>query len=312
MDILVTSVEVCLPLLFLVALGVLLRKLKMISDTTIKEVSKLILNLFLPINIFMNIYNGNIRANFSVGYLVILTSIFFVMAVLSTVLILLFNKDRKERSSMLQAAIRSNMSLFAVPLAGQIAGEEAMALTAVCASILAAAHTFYAVGEFEYFENRNANFVRLLINILKSPTVIATVLGFIFVFTGIKLPNTINTMCSYISRSVVAFSLVMIGASFNFALNIKKVWKVMYCVAFKTVICPVLAIAMALFVRMNTVQMVTLLTLFAAPCATSCYAQAVVYDTDMDIVSSSLVYSYVACIVTLPIFISILKFKGLI
>ena len=60
------------------------------------------------------------------------------------------------------------------------------------------------------------------------------------------------------------------------------------------------------------VSLVVILVMATAPIATSAFSTAVCYDTDMELTNSAVVYSYVGCFITIPIFLSIITVLGLI
>lgn len=311
MDIIYSSFEVCMPLLFLVAIGVLLKSKKMISKETSKQMSAIVLKIFLPINIFMNIYNGDLKNDLSLRYLYILLAIYIITVIINFVIVNLTINDRRSKSAMLQNAIRANQTLFALPLAINIAGDGIGPLAALSACIITPINNLYALSEFEYYEG-NKSKLKIIINVLKSPITIATIIAFGFKLIDLSLPTIINTTFTYVSKATTALSLVMVGSTFNFAINKDKIQKIIYIIGFKTIICPIIAIIIALLFNVNRIQLITIMALFASPVASASYATAAAYDTDMDIINSSLVYSYVFAILSLPLIISIAQFLAII
>ena len=311
MDIIYSSFEVCMPLLFLVAIGVVLKRKKLISQETARQMSTIVLKLFLPINIFMNIYNGDLKKDLSFRYLFVLLLIYAVTVIINLIIVNIIIKDRKSKSAMLQNAIRANQTLFALPLAINIAGDAVSPIAALSSCIITPINNLYALSEFEYYEG-NTSKLKILINVLKSPMTIATIIAFVFKIVEINIPTIIYTTFNYISRATVALSLIMVGSTFNFAINKDKIQKIIYIIGFKTLLCPFIAVVMALMFRLNQIQLVTIMCLFASPVASASYATAAAYDTDMDLINGSLVYSYVFGIISLPLVISIMRFLALI
>ena len=307
-----TSLTLIAPLLILVAVGVFLREKKLINQNTINEVSKIILKLLLPIQIFMNIYKGDLASNLSIKYTTVLISSYFLAVLINTIIVCYFVNDPKQRSAMLQGGTRSNISIFALPLSIMMAGESIGSLAAISVGILSPLNNGYAIAEFEYYKPGKASKLDVAKRILLSPIIVATILAFGIKLINLTLPETIINTFNYMSNCVTGMSLIMVGASFNFAFEKKKLPLILYTISFKTIIYPIIAIVLALLFKINSNQLIVLMCISAAPIATSSFPTAKGYDTDIDLVSSTLVYSYVACIFTLTTIISILRYAGLI
>ena len=81
---------------------------------------------------------------------------------------------------------------------------------------------------------------------------------------------------------------------------------------FEMAIIPVAVLAVSILLGYRNVQLVAILAMFASPCAVSAYSMASGYDADFDLTSSIVVYSYLVCLITLPIIISAVRLLGLI
>ena len=307
-----TSLSLVAPLLLLVAAGIVLKKLNYLSDITVSEVSKVILKLLLPIQIFMNIYNGDISSDLDGKFLFVLIGSYVVAIIINTIILCVLKVDNKRKSAILQNATRSNSSIFAIPLSAMIAGNSVASLTALAVGFTSPLTNGYSIAEFEYYKPGKAPRFKIFINIMTSPIIVATVLAFIFKAFSFTLPAVIDKTFTYMANIVTGMSLIMVGASFKFEVDAKDIKHLVYTILFKTIVCPLIAILMAIALKLNAAQMVVIMCISAAPIATSSFPTAKGYDTDIDLVSSTLVYSYVACSFTLTIIISVLRILNMI
>ena len=56
MENLILSFEVVLPLLIMMMLGLFLRSVHLVSDSTVKQLNNVVFRVFLPVLLFCNVY----------------------------------------------------------------------------------------------------------------------------------------------------------------------------------------------------------------------------------------------------------------
>lgn len=303
MEILLTAFNSCFPLLLLVGLGYFLKRINFIGQTTVSEMSKVILNVFLPINIFMSVITGNSSTDMDITYICLLFGIQILVIVINWILVIKKDIPYQQKSIIMQDAVRGNCSMFALPLSILIAGEGISSFAALSVAISSPVINMFSIVNFEYFEKKNKNMWQVIKKSLLSPLVLATFIGIVFKLINIKLPVVVNTPLSMISNCVTAVSLVMVGASFDFSINKDKLSKISYVLIFKMILTPILTIILCLLFKQNAYQTIILVCMYSSPIAVSSFATAKCYDSDIDLASSCLVYSYVVGIVTLPLIV---------
>jgi len=312
MNLILTSFATCAPLLLLIALGVLIKKLGFISSTTITEMSKITLKFLLPISIFMGIYNGSLESDLDTNYLIVLLGGQILVIAINTIIVLCTKMTNEEKSAIMQQAIRPNISILALPLSIEIAGEAIRSLASISVGLLTPITNGFVICEFEVFEPGPADKIKTLKRILLAPIILGSFFGLIFKFAGITLPIVAVKTLNYISNCVTPLSLIMIGASLNVDIKLDKVGKIAYAVIYKTIINPLIGLILCLLFKLNAAQIVVVMTFFASPIATSSFPTAKGYSTDIELVNQSLVISYIVAIFTLPLMITILKYFALI
>lgn len=112
MNNLIFSLNVVLPLVILMFLGVFLRRMKIFDGDFLKELNSFIFKVLLPIHLFNNIYTGRISEKVNLFYIV-----FAAILVLGTIGILLiiipkYEKDIRNKGVLIQGLYRSNFILF--------------------------------------------------------------------------------------------------------------------------------------------------------------------------------------------------------
>lgn len=312
MSIFLKSLELASPLLILTFLGYFLKRIGMLNDETSVKLSKLVLNVILPVNIFISIYDSDFRSAFDIKlvlFIIISNILFTILAIIVSKLV---TKNKKQTSALMQVCVRGNYSIFGLPLIIAIYGQIAAAPMAIAVAFLTPIYNIYAIAVFEHYQDRRVSLRKQIMNIFTTPISIATFLGIALNLIGIKLPSFIYQTLVYISRSITAISLINLGSSFNFKIN-KSLYKLLAIgLLFKLVLVPVLSIPTAIALGFRDVSLLVIVVTSMVPVATSAFSTAVCYNTDIELTSSAVVYSYVFCAITIPVFISIVAILGLI
>lgn len=312
MNIFIKSLELASPLLLLTALGYFLKTRKMLDEKTCKSISRLVLDLILPVNIFISIYDFDFRSAFDLKMIIFIIVSNIALTILMTIIAHLLSKDKRKLGAMMQAGVRGNYSIFALPLAVSIYGSKAAGPMAIAIAFLTPIYNVYAISLFEHYQDGNISIGKQIINVLKTPIMIATIIGVIMNLCNVYIPEPIYQTLSYISKSITAISLINLGSSFNFKINKNLIKYISVVLIFKLVITPLLLLPSAIGLGIRNTELIVILVTATAPIATSAFSTAVCYDTDIELTSSAVVYSYVFCAITIPLFLSILFSMGVI
>lgn len=312
MDALITSIKLASPLLLLIALGYYLKKIKFLDENISVQLSQLVLKVILPINIFVSIYNSDFKTDFDTKMILFIVVSNVVLSIGMIILAHFVTSDKRQLGALMQAGVRGNYSIFAMPLAISIYGDKIAAPMAISIAFLTPLYNVYAVAIFEHYEDGDPNYLKQLIRVLKTPIMIATILAVAFKLFDVVIPSVLYETLNYISKSITAVSLMNLGLSFNFKINKSTIKLLAIALVYKLVVVPLVSLPAAIYLGFNHTALVVILVCATAPVATSAFATAVCYDTDIELTNSAVVYSYVFCAITIPIALAIITTLGLI
>ena len=111
------AVMSCIIMLFI---GFLVRKLKILQDSFLPQLNKIVFNVFFPFLMFNNIYGSDFSSVFSPKLLAFAVIGVFTIYFLSIGFTLLVEKSNYSRGAMIQAIYRSNFVLMGLPIAANI------------------------------------------------------------------------------------------------------------------------------------------------------------------------------------------------
>ncbi len=312
MDSFLLAGQVILPLLILMALGVMLRKTNLMDEATYKKLNTLIFKVFLPPLIFYNVYKTSLSEAFD-GKL-ILFAVLGVLAlfVLLVLLVPLLEKDNRRRGALIQGVFRSNFVIFGVPLTTALMGDAAAGKVAIAVAFVVPLFNFLAVISLEVFRHGKPDLKKILKGIVTNPLIIGSAIGILFTALGLKLPGFLETAVSDVAKIATPLALIVLGASLDFALLRANSVRVLLATAAKLVIVPLVFLSLAIWLGFRGADIAILLSVFASPTAVSSYAMAQQMGAD-DALAGQIVASTTAfCIFTVFLFVFGLSLIGVL
>lgn len=130
-QILETAVNAVMPICLLIALGWLLRKKHIFSDTFTQEGSRFSFQYLIPIMLFHNVYKINSIQDISWGIVLYSVACVLLLYGLGCLIVPLISPDNRRRGVLLQGVFRSNTAVIGISLAATLGGAEASAVASV-------------------------------------------------------------------------------------------------------------------------------------------------------------------------------------
>ena len=342
MESLVFAVNATMPIVFVVAIGYILKRIGIMSADFASKANKLVFRVFLPVMLFLNVYSiediSSIRADFLV---------FAALGVVATFAIgipfsLAITKSPERRGVMHQAIFRSNNAIIGVSLATLLAGVEG----AIAASILSAVVVpiFNALGVValsmygnstdsdkevtENSENKPTRvkfpFKKVIIGIIKNPLIISIALGFcalgiraILTACGsdFRISNigAIYKTLEYLSSLATPLALIALGGQFEFSAigELKK--EIIGGTLGRIIFAPVLMIALAALIFRDSLtpgMYAALVAVFATPVAVSTVPMSQEMGCDSRLAGQLVIFSTLFSSITVFLFALVLSLLG--
>lgn len=308
-----TSFNVVFPIFVMMAIGYFIKNIKFIDDNTVKKNNALVFKLFLPMMLFKNVYESDISSVFNPKLIMFsLISSLIIIAVLF-VIVPVFEKDNRKRGVLIQGMFRSNFVIFGVPVTEALCGSEVTGSAAVLVAIIVPVFNFFAVIALAVFDTKKTDFKSVLFNIIKNPLIIASAFGLGALLLGIRLPHVIEESVSYLAKVTTPLALMMLGASINFKRIGDNLVSMTCAVLVKLVIIPLIFVGAGIFVfGFRGAELAILLALFATPPAVSSFTMAQQMGSDDELAGLLVMFGTSFCLITMFVWIYIIKTLGLI
>lgn len=310
-----------LPIVLLILLGFSLKKMKLISKSTLDNLNKICFRVFLPISLFKSVYTAEGLSGFNfklIGFIVgSLIFIFLITLVLVSILV----KDNRQKGAVLQAMVRPNYAYIGIPLAVSIAGPAGEQLAAMVALISIPLFNIMAVIALSIFvdNGEKKSIKQVLLKIAKNPLIHGVLIGMlcliirtIFIELNIDFRLTdISFLYEAIEKVAGAstpMALLTLGGLFEFN-EIKRVGKkLITTIVVRQAIIPIILFSIVYFLfDFGSSEYAVLIAVFGAPVAVSSAVMAKEMGSDDELANQIVVWSTIVS--SLTIFLLIFIFR---
>ena len=289
----------------ILVLGFFLGKKKYISTETNRQLTNLLLMVFMPASLFAAFpseYNQSLLNTFCSG----LVAGIIVMLALIILSKLIFNKwwtKGEFRYESQFAIIFNNATFLGYPIVSTTFGENG--IIAYCGFIIAFNIALFSYGIWLFERKVSA---KLLKSIVTNPNIIAVLLGMIVFLSNLRLPGFIIDSVSFVGNATTPLSIICIGFMLSRAdlKGVFKKWRMVVTALIQLIVAPAATYLLLVLLNFPTEVVNVCVLIQALPTATSLGLFATEYGGN-NIESSELVaLSTIFSVATMPIMVLVL------
>lgn len=307
MENLILSFNIVLPIFLILSLGYILKKLKILDELTTKNMNSINFKVFLPLLLFYNVYKTDLSVVFNPKLLIFSIISVILVFLLLFIIIPLLEKDNRKRGVIIQGIFRSNFVIFGVPVCEALFGQNATGVASMLIAVVVPLFNFLAVICLEIYRGGNINFKKIIKGIITNPLIIASIIGLFFIYFKIKLPTPIEKTINDISKIATPLAFILLGSSFTFSAFSVYIKQLSITILGKLIIVPGIVLYIAALLGFRNVELTCLLSVFASPTAVSSYTMAEQMDGDSILAGQIVVLTSIISIITVFLWIFILK-----
>ena len=334
-----------LPLIILILLGYLLKRIGFLGESFLNVGNKLVFKILLPALLFYNVYNIQSfeQINWSfVLYGVCAIFVFFVVGMLVTPL---FVKDKSQCGVIVQAIFRSNFALIGVPLATSLFGAEGAASASVLSAFTIPLFNILAVITLTVYQKKTpqlqdetkadvkpqAQFKKVLVGTITNPLILSVVAGLLvllvralfvefgwtfrlksFTLFGQEVTFVYKAL-QYVANTATPFSLIVLGGKFTIS-AVKRLWKpILVTTLIRCVAIPAISLFVAylLIPSLQGQHFAAYIAVFGTPTAVSSAIMAKEMGGDDELAGQIVVWTTILSAFTIFVEIVVLKAVGI-
>jgi predicted permease len=299
MESLMIALEIVAPLFLLMATGYIIKATGLMNDTTVRQTNKVIFKIFLPLLVFLNIYNTDIGKSFQLDLLLFSVICVVIQFTLSLCIALASEKENSRRGVMVQGMFRSNFVLFGIPITTALFGSTAAGIAAILIAVIIPLYNVLAVLSLEVFNGKQPSLWKMIKGIITNPLILASAAGLLVLYFKIQLPGFIYETVSDLSSIATPLAFVVLGASFSFGDVGKYVKDLSIVLVVKLLVFPAIFIGTAILFGFRDASLAVLLTVFGSPIAVSSFTMAQQMGGDDKLAGQLVVFSSILSIVTM-------------
>ena len=311
MENIVISLNAVLPLFLIIGLGVLARRLRILSDSAARQANGLCFKLFMAPLLFYNVYTSDLGASFNGPLL-----LFCVLGTLAEfacglVLVPRLEPRRSAQGVMLQAFCRPNLVLLGLPMSISLFGEASAGAVTFLLAVLVPLINILAVLALELFRGGAPDPRKIVRGVVQNPFVLGALTGFLCQLLHLRLPYILDAVVSDLAAAATPLALVLMGASMNFGELRGARRSLVICTATRLLISPIFFITLGAALGFRGVALCAVMLVFATPVAVNSYTMALQMDADADLAGGIVLLTTGLSCLTLFLWIFSLKTLGL-
>lgn len=302
--------QAVVPMFILLAIGVLIRRSRIIDDASLKKCNRMVFLACFPTIIFENLYGAKFGDAWNTKLVLFALVILALIIAFTIPLVMQVEKEPASRGAMIQAIYRSNFVIMGLPIVANIYGRGNLAMTAMLIAIIVPSYNVLAVVILETFRKGRINKAHILKGIVTNPLILGALVGLLFVINQWKLPQPVESVIGDLSSAATTMSLLILGASFSFR-SVQKGWRdLVVCVLGRLVLVPGLFLPVAALAGFRDMAFLSLLAMLAAPTAISSYTMAESMDSDGELAGNCVIFTSAFSCVTLVGWLFVFKSFG--
>lgn len=289
-----------IPVFSLIALGVILRRFKLLSADGWAALERLTYFVLFPPLMFMSIVEGSFAGEEALRLGAALAGTVLIMAGLMLLGRPGLAKDGAQFSSIFQAGIRWN-GYVALGVISGLHGEGGVALAAVGFAVLVPINNVLSVLVLSrYAGAAPAPFRRVVLSVITNPLIISTVLAIVLVRLGVRVTEPVSNTLNLLGDATVSLGLICVGAALDFSSMRAAKWPLAAGTVLRLVIMPLVAITLCILLGVRGMSFDIAVICVAAPVATSAYILARQLGGDGTLMANIITLTTLLSLLTLP------------
>lgn len=312
MENLMFSLNMILPIFMLIVLGFVFKNMKILSKEFSDCATNLVFYCALPCSLFNSVRNTDVRSVFNTKFLIYLILSQLIIFALCWIVAALFMKDKTQISAVVHGSFRGNFAYIGMPLIANIIGNEILTASVMVMAFGVTLYNVLAVIVLSHYDTsgKKISVLNQIKKIITNPLIISIMLGLLASYVRINFPTYIDKTISYCAQLATPLALILIGTTIRFDTFKSKMSGIILATIMKLIIIPLGVTISAILFGFKGEELVTLFIYNAVPSATNSYIMTKNMNGDGELGAGIVMATSLFSVITLTIFIYILKTMG--
>jgi predicted permease len=307
LELLAQIFAVTAPIFSLVIIGLVLKRLHLLSDEFISGASLLVYKATLPTLLGMAVLKANVPALLESKLFG-----FYILATLLTTVICWVIAARwirsDQRAVFIQAAFRGNQGIIALALTLSFYGDQALQMAGLMAGISGVVNNAIAVVVFSVLSTRyRPTPMKVAKEVVLNPMIVGVMIGVVLSLSGLQLPEWLIHSGELFGSMTLPLALLCIGATLSFKAFQTTGVLAVHATLTKLVWVPMLFTAIGWYIGISGMELGVLFLFLAAPTAAASYVMAKISGDDAELAANVILLTTFASMFTITLGLYILQ-----
>jgi hypothetical protein len=283
-------IETIIPIFLIIIFGYILQQRGLITAQFIQEANRFVFLFSLPVLIFTGIMKSDIK---DIGLTNILSVIIptLVILCLAFLLALALGLKKGTLGSFVQTTFHGNITYIGLAVLYFMLGDEGLKKGSILIGFLILVNNTLAIAVLSWTSQKHGNIWKSLASIAKTPLIIATFVGIVFLYLGIPVPTLLMKSMGILANIALPMALIIIGASMSLS-TIKSSFKLSGIISvMKLMVLPFISYLFCYFYAIPPRDALPGIILLATPTATTSFILANELGGDTELASGTITLS---------------------
>ena len=310
MELLTNTFLALFPLYFYMAVGAVLRKMRILKIEDLPKMNALLFRSFLFFSLFNNVRSADFSGRDSGRLMLFGAGAALFLFTLYLLTVPRFLRDYRQSSVAVQAMYRSNFVLLGMAYAEQLCGPENVGPVSLLISIMVPLFNLLAVFTFEFLRGGKVDLWQVLWKIVKNPLIIASALGALCALMKVQFPEYLDKPMKALGSAATPFAMVLVGASLTLKSMAKNRKLVLIVSAVRLILSPLLVVPAAVLLGFRDAALVGIMAATAAPTAVASVAMSYELGGDGELAAEIVATTSLLSLFTMFLWVLLLRGMG--
>lgn len=302
------------PIFFIVFLGIVLKRIRLIDEPFVATASRLVFSVTLPTLVFMAISRTDFHSVFNPHQLTYFFGATLITFALLWWLAARWIKDGRDLGVFIQGAFRGNYGIIGLAVSYNLFADAGLAQASILLAMVIPLYNVLSILALTLPMHRDGGLKisRALLEIVRNPLIIAVALALPFSFMGWALPEVIAKTGRYFANLTLPLALLAIGGSLSLKSLRNTSALAFWATSAKLVIIPALLTLGAWVYGFRGQELAMLFILFGCPTAAASFVMAKATGGNAQLAANIILTTTLGSVLTLSAGIYLLRIWGII
>lgn len=304
--------NIVLPIFLLIILGLILKRLDIISDSFVKQLSTFVFKVSLPALIFLELSTVEINTAFDGKLITISLSLIFFVFGLSWITGSVFAKTPQDKGAVIQGSYRSNFAIVGIAMLSGIVDNDHLGKAVMLLAFVMPIFNVLAVIALTVPLHQASSYriVKTLKEIAKNPLIISAYFAIPISIFEINLFPSVTITLGYLGDIALPLALIGIGASINVKELLTASPLSFLVSANKIILFPIISVIVGSLLGLQDQDILILFILMGTPTAVASFVMAEAMGSNSRMTGNIIAISTLGSIFTISIGVIILRMLG--